>query len=54
LMWENTLIGLGATAAANLLQEFLIRKLTPHAPHYARADAIVKCSGVAKSKANCE
>jgi hypothetical protein len=39
LMFENTLIGTGATAAANLLQEFLIRKLTPHAPRYARADA---------------
>ena len=32
------LIGIGATAAANLLQEFLIRKLTPHAPRYAPAD----------------
>lgn len=27
---ENALIGIGATAAANLLQEFLIRKLTPN------------------------
>jgi hypothetical protein len=32
---ENTIIGIGATAATNLLQEFLIRKLTPHAPTYA-------------------
>ncbi|MGB7284543.1 MAG: carboxypeptidase-like regulatory domain-containing protein [Candidatus Acidiferrum sp.] len=31
---ENTLIGIGTTAAANLLQEFVIRRLTPHAPSY--------------------
>ena len=31
LTFENALIGIGANAAANLLQEFLIRKLTPHA-----------------------
>jgi hypothetical protein len=29
LMFENALIGIGATAAANILQEFVIRKLTP-------------------------
>ncbi|MGC2720819.1 MAG: carboxypeptidase-like regulatory domain-containing protein [Candidatus Acidiferrales bacterium] len=29
LVFENTLIGIGTTAAANVLQEFLIRKLTP-------------------------
>lgn len=29
---ENTLIGIGETAATNLLQEFVIRKLTPNAP----------------------
>lgn len=29
LMFENALIGIGATAAANVLQEFLVRKLTP-------------------------
>lgn len=28
---ENTLIGIGGTAAANLLQEFVIKKLTPNA-----------------------
>lgn len=33
--FENALIGIGTTAAANLLQEFVIRKLTPHAPSYA-------------------
>ena len=30
---ENTLIGIGETAATNLLQEFVIRKLTPNAPN---------------------
>jgi len=30
LTLENTLIGIGATAAANLLQEFVVRKLTPN------------------------
>jgi Carboxypeptidase regulatory-like domain len=33
LTFENTLIGIGTTAAANILQEFVIRKLTPHAPN---------------------
>jgi hypothetical protein len=37
LTFENALIGIGTTAAANLLQEFVIRRLTPHAPSYARA-----------------
>lgn len=32
LTFENTLIGVGTTAAANILQEFVIRKLTPNAP----------------------
>ncbi len=35
---ENALIGIGSSAAANVLQEFLFRKLTPHAPNYARAN----------------
>jgi hypothetical protein len=30
LTFENALVGIGATAAANVIQEFLIRKLTPH------------------------
>jgi Carboxypeptidase regulatory-like domain len=30
LTFENTAIGLGTTAAANILQEFVIRKLTPN------------------------
>jgi hypothetical protein len=32
---ENTLIGIGSTAATNILQEFVIRRFTPHAPTYA-------------------
>jgi hypothetical protein len=32
LTFENTLIGIGETAAVNLLQEFVIRKLTPNVP----------------------
>ncbi len=30
LTFENTLIGIGASAAANILQEFVIRRLTPN------------------------
>ena len=37
LTFESTLIGIGSAAATNLLQEFVIRKLTPHAPSYAPA-----------------
>ena len=33
LTFENTAIGIGAAAAANLLQEFVIRKLTPNLPN---------------------
>lgn len=33
LTFENALIGTAATAATNLLQEFLIRKLTPNVPN---------------------
>jgi len=35
--FENTLIGIGASAANNLLQEFVIRKLTRNAPTYTAA-----------------
>jgi hypothetical protein len=35
LTFENTAIGIGATAATNILQEFVIKKLTPHSPTYA-------------------
>ena len=34
---ENTLIGIGGTAIANLFQEFLIRKLTPNLPEFKSA-----------------
>jgi hypothetical protein len=37
LTFENTLIGIGSTAAANVLQEFVIRKLTRNVPNYAPA-----------------
>ena len=37
LTFENALIGIGANAAANVLQEFLIRKLTPNLPQYTPA-----------------
>jgi hypothetical protein len=33
LTFENAAIGIGATAAANLLQEFVIRRLTSHVPN---------------------
>lgn len=32
LTFENTLIGIGTTAASNILQEFVVRKLTPNLP----------------------
>jgi len=37
LTFENALIGIGASAGANLLQEFLIRKLTPNGPNRGAA-----------------
>jgi hypothetical protein len=38
LTFENGAIGIGATAFQNLLQEFLIRKLTPKIPRQTRPD----------------
>jgi len=32
LTFENALIGIGGGAAANILQEFVVRRFTPHAP----------------------
>ena len=32
LIVENALIGIGASAGINLLQEFVMKKLTPHLP----------------------
>ena len=37
LTFENALIGIGETAATNLLQEFVIRKLTPNLSHQQSA-----------------
>jgi Carboxypeptidase regulatory-like domain len=37
LTFENAAIGIGATAAANILQEFVIRKLSSHIPSSAPA-----------------
>jgi hypothetical protein len=34
LVFENTLIGIGAGAAANILQEFVVRKATPNLPRF--------------------
>jgi Carboxypeptidase regulatory-like domain len=35
LIFENTAIGIGTTAAANILQEFVIRKITPNLPNHS-------------------
>jgi hypothetical protein len=35
LTFENALVGIGASAAANLLQEFIVRKLTPNGTNHA-------------------
>jgi hypothetical protein len=37
LTFENALIGIGETAATNLLQEFVVRKLTPNVSHQQSA-----------------
>ena len=42
---ENTLIGIGTTAAANILQEFVIRKLTPNIPSHNQGNGADKLSG---------
>jgi len=36
LTFENALVGIGATAAGNLFQEFVVRKLTPKLPSYSQ------------------
>jgi hypothetical protein len=36
LTFENTLIGIGATAATNIIQEFIVRKFTPNLPNPAQ------------------
>ncbi len=34
LLFENFAIGIGGSAVANLLQEFVVRKITPNLPNY--------------------
>ena len=38
LTLENTLIGIGGSGIGNLFQEFLIRRLTPHAARDPQAN----------------
>lgn len=38
LTFETALIGIGATAGVNVLQEFVVRKLTPNLPGHNRQD----------------
>ena len=38
LTFQNALIGIGANAAANILQEFVIKKLTPNVPSHDPAN----------------
>ena len=42
LTFESAAIGIGATAAANLVQEFIIRKLTPNVPSHVPTHVSVK------------
>jgi hypothetical protein len=39
LVFENAAIGIGTTAAANLFQEFIVRKITPNLPKHDPANA---------------
>jgi hypothetical protein len=39
LVFENAAIGIGTTAAANLIQEFIVRKITPNLPKHDPANA---------------
>jgi hypothetical protein len=38
LTFQNALIGTGEGAIQNLFQEFIVRKLTPHIPHYGQGN----------------
>ncbi len=40
LTFENTLIGIGASAAANLLQEFVLKRLSTHVPQSAPTNTL--------------
>ncbi len=39
LTFENTALGIGTTAAANLFQEFVVKKITPNLPKHDPANA---------------
>lgn len=39
LTFENALIRIGSTAIVNIVQEFIVRKLTPHAPDAPNGDS---------------
>ena len=39
LTFENTALGIGTTAAANLIQEFVVKKITPNLPKHDPANA---------------
>jgi hypothetical protein len=49
LVFQNALIGIGAAAAANVLQEFVIRKLTPNLPSHDPASGSTGGSGKSHS-----
>jgi hypothetical protein len=46
LTFESALIGIGATAAANVVQEFVIRKITPNVPSESGASSPRKTSAM--------
>jgi len=48
LTFQNTLIGIGATAAANVLQEFVIRRFTSNAPKSDPGSSAKPSSPIAK------
>jgi hypothetical protein len=39
LTFENTALGIGTTAAANLFQEFIVKKITPNLPKHDPANS---------------
>jgi hypothetical protein len=49
LVFQNALIGIGATAAANVLQEFVIRKFTPNLPSHDPANGSSGAGGKVRS-----
>ena len=49
LVFQNALIGIGTTAAANVLQEFVVRKLTPNLPAHDPASGSTGSGGKSHS-----